>query len=198
MNFLPGNKKSYYFFNALFYGIMAVAMVLGCLFPEAQQKFYEETHKTINTIVFIKNMKLEILAGHVYFIIPLMFFIFIKNIFSAVLTIIFPSLILPFSGCLFGLYQAAVFGFGFAPITGVDFTFFKNLILIILEGQAAILMMNGCWQMGHQLLHFTRSNLSSRKEAYILGIKQLWKVALKASAVLAVAAIYEGVLFFVK
>jgi len=196
MDFFKNNIRKYIYLNILFYSVLGLAMVLGCLYPENQQQFYEKTHTAISSINFLADMKVHIFSGQIIYLLPLAGFFLVKNFLSALLTIGLPNTIIPFSGFLTGFYQAAVFGYGFAPTKGINLSTLGSLFLVILEGQGAILVMLGSWVWSSHWFSFQSYGHPSRIAGYKYGFQLFLKATLFSVLILFVAAIYETLLIW--
>ena len=125
--------------------------------------------------------------------------IWLKNLFSTVVSIMLPSLIIPFSGAFLGLGQGFAFGVGFAPVNSVTAKFISSLVLIILEGQAAVLGIAGSLAMGRSLFRPTTLEAqTSRKKAYLFGLVEFTHFLFRAAGVLLVAALNETASMYFK
>ena len=117
-------------------------------------------------------------------------------------SITLPSLLVPFSGLLVGGLRAVLWGLIFSPTTLAVSS--REVVygalalgLLLLEGQGYVLAMLAALVQGQSFLWPASAGATSRKQGYLMGLKQTALLYLLVFLVLAVAAVYEALLAIV-
>jgi hypothetical protein len=124
---------------------------------------------------------------------------FVVNlVVGSFVSISLPSLIIPFSGIVVGMYRAVVWGLLFSPATlnvsGAEFIAGLLVLgVILLEGQGYVLTMLAAYDHGKAWLIPGSAGVESRKQGYLVGVKRSLSIYLLVALVLLVAAVYEVV-----
>jgi hypothetical protein len=124
---------------------------------------------------------------------------FITNLLvGTFLSLTLPSLIIPFSGILVGLYRALLWGLLFSPnVEGITASMVISGVLIggllFLEGEAYVLGMLAAYLQGKAFLFPGSVGASGRLAGYAAGLKQSAVLYVLIVLQLALAAIYEAV-----
>jgi hypothetical protein len=192
---LQENLKAYVYFNIAFYSLMIIFMIYTLFNPELQLSIREQVESAIAQSSLFGEYFAKTRSGNFTFHDSLFFtpLIWMKNIYSAFLSIYLPSLIIPFSGVLLGFFQTFAFGVGFSPIDGLSFVFLQKLLLITLEGQAAILAITSSFIMSkYYVKGLKQKNL--RFMYYKEGVIKSSQFFTLSIAMLLIAAIYEGLI----
>lgn len=144
---------------------------------------------------------------------------FIVNlVIGTFLSITLPSLIVPFSGWLVGIYRAVLWGFLFMPTFPLEFTP-QNILsavlivgLLFLEGEGYVLGMFAAYLQGRSFLFHRTEGVETPRQGYLLRLKhyariywQGYLLGLKQSAliyilvvgVLLIAALYEVLIYMI-
>jgi len=107
-------------------------------------------------------------------------------------TITIPSLIVPFSGILVGVYRAAMWGLILSPAhPDLRLVMIPHSITLLLEGQAYILTMLAAYIQGRAFLRPATVGLDSARRGYLEGLKRTARIYVLVILTLVVAAIYE-------
>jgi hypothetical protein len=182
---IRANFRAYLVMNALMYGLFLIGMGAALLFPElnaAQIASQDENGTTDLVVSLLSNVwlfSLTILAVNVVTV--------------AVLTILLPSMVVPFAGIVLFMYRAFNFGVTLAP---VDETTAKILIphslTILIEFQAYVLVMLAAYVLGKAWLRPGTVGARNRRQGYVLGLRQMGWLSLPAMVLFVIGALYEA------
>ncbi|NLE94163.1 MAG: hypothetical protein GX600_00575 [Dehalococcoidia bacterium] len=185
------HRRAYLIINLVYYGIVLAAMVFVTAFPAIQQALTDAV-----LISFSEEPLAAVVdayaSGNVFKAAMLTFAV---NLFlGAILVLLLPSLIIPFSGLLMGLIRATLWGLLLAPTTPeLQMAMIPHSLCLLLEGQGYILTLLAAWTLGCAFVSPTSVGATTRLGGYLQGLKGAGWVMLLAAAVLAVAAVYEAV-----
>ncbi|MDR6144047.1 hypothetical protein QE375_003601 [Microbacterium foliorum] len=179
------NLRTYLMLNAAAYGLTLIGLVLGLSFPdlvarEAVGLEADGTGELVRTLV--TTPALFALA------------IFGVNLFRlSALTIVLPSLIVPFAALpLFG-YWAVTTGITIAPQSeGAWRLFVPHSLTLVIELQAYILLLLGAFLIGKYWLFPRTAGAQTRRRGYLRGLQKLGLLALPALVLLVVGALWEA------
>jgi hypothetical protein len=105
-----------------------------------------------------------------------------------------PSLLIPFAGFVVGCYRAAIWGLSLSPTNPrLLLVMIPHSLTILLEGEAYVVAMFGCYIWGKWLIRPASAGFPSARDAYRAGLRanlQLYRLIL---ILLAVAAVYEAI-----
>lgn len=124
----------------------------------------------------------------------------VNLVLGSFIYITLPSLIIPFSGLLTGVFRALLWGFIFSPasvsgVTASDVLFGALLvILLLLEGQGYVLAMFAAYLQGRSVVFHRRVGAETIWQGWLHGLKQTALVYILVALVLLVAAVYEVVI----
>ena len=187
---LKEHRRAYLVLNLVYYGLMVAAMVYVAFDPALQRTLLDEVGKAFGT------GPLEVLVaaytgGQVLLAAALTFAV--NLVLGSLLYITLPSLIIPFSGLLVGVYRALLWGLLFSPtaVLGAGIVFLWPTI--ILEGQAYVLAMLAAYVQGVAFLRPRTVGAKTRRQGYWEGVKRSVRIYLLVAITLFVAAIYEAV-----
>ncbi|OOC53698.1 MULTISPECIES: stage II sporulation protein M [Nocardiopsis] len=182
---IRANLRAYLAMNALMYGLFLIGMGAALLFPElnaAQIADQQENGTTDLVVSLLSNVWLFSLT------------ILLVNVVTvAVLTILLPSMVVPFAGIVIFMYRAFNFGVVLAP---VDETTAKILIphslTILIEFQAYVLVMLAAYVLGKAWLRPRTVGARNRRQGYVLGLRQIGWLGLPAMVLFVIGAVYEA------
>jgi hypothetical protein len=183
-------RKAYLVLNAIFYGFIVAAMVYGVLDQPTQQEFAEDARHQAQVALP------GVVAAYEHSrIVPAIALTFIVNfVGGSLLTIVLPSLVIPFSGLCLAAIRAVLWGLIFAPTAYPAPRFICLGLLLLLEGQGYVLAMLAAYIQGSTFLgRETATNLTLRQR-YWAGVKRSLPLHFLIAAQLAIAAIYEVLL----
>jgi len=180
----------YLWINLIYYGLVAIGMIYVAFNPELQRTLIKAVGQSFTE----GPLKL---VGGAYTggkLLSAMLLTFVINLFvGSFLSITLPSLILPFSGLLLGIYRAALWGLLLSPASPeLRLAMIPHSITLILEGQAYILALLAAYQHGVGLFWPGRMGGETFWKRYLVGIKRTGLLYNLVILLLAVAAIYEA------
>ena len=126
----------------------------------------------------------------------------VNALLGSLIEITLPSLIVPFSGLLVGVFRAMAWGVLFSPggmpvgggaLLGAAAT----LLLLLLEGEGYVLAMLAAYLQGRAFLFPQRVGAPTRRQGFAAGVRMTARLYLLVVLVLAAAAAYEAVLAIV-
>ena len=184
------HRRAYLLLNLAYYGLMAGAMVYAAFHPDLQITLWTEVGKGFGTGP-LEELVGAYSGGQVLLAAVLTFAV--NLVLGSLLYITLPSLVIPFSGLLVGVYRALLWGLLFAPSAVVGAGLLIHLPTIILEGQAYVLAMVAAYVQGMAFLRPKSVGAKSYWQGYREGIKRTARIYVLVAIVLLVAAIYEAV-----
>ena len=185
------HRRAYLILNLLYYGLIVAAMAYAAFNPDLQRTLWTEVGKGFSTgpleeLVGAYSGGQVLLAAILTFAVNLLGGSFVY--------ITLPSLIIPFSGLLVGVYRALLWGLLFSPTAELGAGLIFHLPTIILEGQAYVLAMLAAYVQGIVFLRPKKSvGVRTHRQGYWEGVKLSVRVYLLVVVVLLVAAVYEAV-----
>jgi hypothetical protein len=186
------HRRAYLTLNAMYYGLVGLAMVYVALFdPSLQGQLLADVKQALSqgTLAMVGG---AYLGGNLVVTATLTFLV---NLFAgSVLYVTLPSLIVPFAGIPLGAYRAVLWGLVLAPTTReLALVMIPHSVTLLLEGQAYVLAIFAAYMHGLAFLRPEAVGLSRHREGYAAGLKTLARVYLLVVIVLAAAAAYEAV-----
>jgi hypothetical protein len=179
------NFRIYLAMNAAMYGLFLLGFAVGLIFPHLAQAQHtrlvdDGTADLVRSL--INNpwlFALTILA--------------VNAIKMGVLTIVLPSMIVPFAGIALFAYWAFTTGVTLVPANDIGWVALSpHSITVIIEFQAYILLLLGAYMLGKNWIRPHTADSDTRRGGYIRGLNQLGWLALAAALLLIVGAIYEA------
>jgi hypothetical protein len=177
--------RAYLIINAAAYGLAIVGFAIGLMFPElsAAQADGLEEDGTVELVRWLVNT-------------PPLFALTILgvNLFRlSLLTIVLPSLIVPFAGlALFG-YWAVETGITLVPASPEGWVaLIPHSLTFFIELQAYVLLLLGSYLLGRSWLFPRSVGAKNRRQGYIRGLQRIGLLALPALALLIVGAVWEA------
>lgn len=183
-------RRAYLILNLAYYGLMVAAMVYVAFDPALQKTLLDEVGKAFGT------GPLDVLVGAYKGgkVLLAVFLTFVVNlVLGSLLYITLPSLLVPFSGLLVGVYRALLWGLLFSPTAVLGAGMLFHWPTIILEGQAYILAMLAAYVQGMAFLRPKSVGAKTRGQGYWEGVKRSARIYMFVAITLFVAAIYEAV-----
>jgi len=115
----------------------------------------------------------------------------VNLLLASVVVLTLPSAVIPFVGIVIGLYRAVLWGLLFAPTEASTLgpTVWLHVPTILIEGEAYIVVLLGVWLWWRPV--FARS--AERWRAWRSGLLLQVRIYAVVTALLALAAIYEGI-----
>ncbi|WP_264067472.1 stage II sporulation protein M [Mycolicibacterium komossense] len=179
------NARAYVLMNAGAYGLLVIGFGVGIIFPHLSQAQHarltdDGTADLVRSLINSPWLfALTILA--------------VNTVKMGALTIVLPSLIVPFSGiALFG-YWAYTTGVTLVPASQIGWVaLIPHCLTVIIEFQAYILFLSGAYLLGKCWMWPRTVGIENRRQGYRRGLGQLGWLALPAAILLAVGAVYEA------
>ncbi|HSK83657.1 MAG TPA: hypothetical protein VK902_09710 [Rubrobacter sp.] len=183
-------RRAYLILNLIYYGLIAGGMVYVAFDPALQKTMWDEVGEAFGTgpmrgVIDAYSSGQVLVAAVLTFAVNL--------IVGSFVFITVPSLIIPFSGLLIGVYRALLWGLLFSPSAAVGAGLVFHLPTIILEGQAYVLAMLAAYVQGMAFVRPRSAGAKTRREGYREGVKRSVRIYLLVAIVLFVAAVYEAV-----
>ena len=182
---MRAHARAYALMNAGAYGLFLIGFGVGILFPHLSQAEHARLtgDGTADLVQSLINnpwlFALTILA--------------VNTLKMGALTIVLPSLIVPFAGiALFG-YWAYTTGVTLVPASDIGWVaLIPHSLTVVIEFQAYILFLLGVYLLGRCWLWPRTIGGESRRQGYLRGLRQLGWLALPAAILLVVGAVYEA------
>ncbi len=181
--------------NLAYFGIVCGGMAYGSWDRENRDAYMVESKR--QAAEFLPAVLGTNPSDHVVRTVGL---IFVVNLIGgSLLYITLPSLLLPFVGLLLGAVRAFIWGLIFTPnLTAFNGTVLAYGllvgILLVLEGEGYVLAMLGSYIQGKSLLFPQSVGAATRWQGYKSGATWTLQLYTLVAGVLAVAAVYEGML----
>ena len=190
------HRRAYLVLNLLYYGLILAAMAFAAFNPDVQRTLWTEVGRGFKTGP-LEGLVGAYSGGQVLLAAVLTFVVNLVGGSFAFITM--PSLIIPFSGLLVGVYRALLWGLLFSPSAVVGAGLGFHLPTIILEGQAYVLAMLAAYAQGMAFLRPKSVGVKTHRQGYWEGVKRSVRLYLLVVVVLLVAALYEAVsvIFFI-
>jgi hypothetical protein len=184
-------RRPYVILNATYYGLVLVGMAYVAIVDPGLQERLLNTVAGAFTEGPLATVGGAYLGGNVFAAAVLTFVVNLSV--GSLLMITLPSLILPFSGLLLGVYRAVLWGLILAPTgTELALVMIPHSLTLLLEGQAYILAMLAVYVQGKAFLWPESVGAANRRQGYVTGLKLSARLYLLVVLVLAVSAIYEA------
>lgn len=179
------NRRVYVLLSLATYGIGLIGFAVGLMFPELVQARAAsmEEDGTADLVLSIFSQ-------------PWLFALVILgvNVFQlSALTIVLPSLLVPFAGiAAFGVW-VAVTGVSLVPTSDTGWVaLIPHSLTWIIELQAYILLVLGAFLLGKYWLFPRTIGADNRRQGYVRGLQALAWLTLPAFALLVIGAIWEA------
>lgn len=176
--------RAYLIINAMVYGLVFTGMVAAMVFPNlgAAQLATLEDNGTGDLVRSLINnpwlFALTILGVNV--------------IRVGVLSIVLPSLIVPFAGIAIFAHRAFTIGLSLASTTSIAVVWIPHSLTLLIEFQAYALLMLGAYILGQAWIRPATIGARNRRQGYVRGLQQLGWLSLTALPLFIVGAIWEA------
>jgi len=187
---IAAHKQAYIILNVLYYAVVILGMVYVSTNPELQNELMEAigqafTEGPLASVGAAYGTGQVISASIQTFLVNLLI--------GSLATITVPSLFLPASGMLMGVYRAILWGLLLSPTDArLAGPMIPHSLTLILEGQAYIIAMLAAWVHARAFFSPKSVGETSHVRGYLQGLKQTGLLYLLITILLAVAAIYEA------
>ncbi|MET9241335.1 stage II sporulation protein M [Nonomuraea sp. NPDC003709] len=175
----------YLIINAVAYGLAIIGFVIGLIFPDltaARATALEDdgTGELVRELVNIPPLFALTILG--------------VNLFRlGLLTIVLPSLIVPFAGLAFFGYWAVETGITLVPTSPQGWVaLIPHSLTFVIEFQAYVLLLLGVLLLGRYWLFPHTIDAKNRRQGYVRGVQRIGLLALPALALLVVGAVWEA------
>lgn len=189
---IRSNLRVYALLNALAYGTFAIGFILGLLFPDlvAGRAQAQEDDGTASLVTSLLSspwlFALTILA--------------VNTLRLGALTILLPSLVVPFLGLATFAVWSVTTGVTLVPTTPEGWVaLIPHSLTLVIELQAYILLLLGAFLLGRYWVRPQAIGARNRRAAYLRGLQHIGWLSLPALALLIIGALYEAfsLLYFV-
>lgn len=171
--------------NVITYGVFLAGFVTALIFPElrAAQVASLEADGTADLVVSLtSNVWLFALV-----------ILGINTLTVGALSILLPSMILPFAGVAIFGYRAFDIGLTLAPSSEAAWVaLIPHSLTILVEFQAYVLLLLGAYLLGRSWLLPRTIGAHNRRQGYVCGLKQIGWLSLPALALFVFGALYEA------
>ncbi len=183
------NRRAYVTINVVYYALV----IIGMIYVAFNQKLQEDLLNLVGAGFMTGPLAF---VGQAYVDVKVLTAItatfFINLLIGSFGTITLPSLIIPFSGFLMGIYRAAIWGLLLSPAhPDMRILMIPHSLTLIIEGQAYILTLLATYIHGRAFLWPQTVGLETHGKGYLEGLKRTGKIYLLVILTLAIAAIYE-------
>lgn len=179
------NARVYLVANAAGYGIFLVGFVLGLAFPQLSEAQYARLEDD-GTGELVRS----IFASPWLFALTILA---VNTLKMGVLTIVAPSMIVPFAGIALFAYWDVTTGMTLVPQNDVGWVaLIPHSLTLIIEFQAYLLLLLGVYLLGTYWIRPRTVGAENRRQAYRRGLRDLGWLTLPALALLVVGAIWEA------
>jgi hypothetical protein len=181
---IRANFRAYLTINAIVYGLFIAGLVAAMVFPNlgATQMATLEDNGTGDIVRSLINtpwlFALTILGVNV--------------IRVGVLSIVLPSLIVPFAGIAIFAHKAFTIGLGLASTTSLAAVWIPHSLTLLIEFQAYALLMFGAYILGRSWIRPATIGARNRRQSYVRGLQQLGWLSLTALPLFIIGAIWEA------
>ena len=182
---IRADTRAYVMLNAGAYGLFLIGFVVGNLFPHLSQAQHTRLSHD-GTVDLVQSLfdkpwlfALTILA--------------VNTVKMGALTIVLPSMVIPFVGIPLFAYWAFTTGLTLVPASDIGWVaLIPHSLTLIIEFQAYILFLLGVYLLGRNWLWPRTIGAENRRDGYRRGLQHLGWLALTAMILLVVGAVYEA------
>ncbi|MFL1377687.1 stage II sporulation protein M [Nocardiopsis protaetiae] len=179
------NLRAYLVMNAVVYGALLLGIGAGLLFPD----LYAAQHAALEEAGTAEQIRPLLATPWLFALV-----ILANNVLRAsLLSILLPSMVVPFSGIALFAYTTFTIGVIVAPVDGAAArTLVPHSVTLLVEFQAYVLLMLAAYLLGRAWLRPRTVGADTRRRGYVHGLKQVGWLSLPALALLVVGAVYEA------
>jgi hypothetical protein len=177
--------RAYLIINAIIYGLMILGFALGLIFPHlahAQRDNLDAAGTTALVTSLLSNAWLFALV------------IFgVNAIRVSLLSIILPSMVIPFAGAAYFAYSSVSIGITLAPVDEAGWiALIPHSLTILIEFQAYVLFVLGAYLLGQFWLRPQTIGAANRRQGYLRGVQHIGWLSIPGVALLVIGALYEA------
>lgn len=187
---LHANLGTYLTLNAVIYGTLALALLIGVLSPSVA----DGGLTAMSAFASVSPIGVDAFSsgGDSDIIRLSTLILFSSVVFGGLVMAILPSMLIPFSGILVHVLFAALLGLSYAPID--DWRILAaHAPTLLLELQGYILLLVGTASLGRYALTPRRFGFDTRREGYRRGLVEIGWLSSLAIIALILGAVYEAV-----
>jgi hypothetical protein len=185
------NWRAYVTINAVYYGLVVVAMLFVVWRPEIQKHLLQAVGKELHGGGPLAPVAAAYTNKNVWAAIGWTFVV--NLLIGGFVTITVPSMFVPFSGFLMGITRAVLWGLLLSPVDpSLRGGMIPHSLTLLLEGQGYILALLAVYVSGNTFLRPRSVGLKTHGEGYVAGLHQTASLYILVTLVLAVAAVYEA------
>jgi hypothetical protein len=182
---IRANVGVYLVMNVIMYGLSLAGFVTALLFPDlnaAQVDSLEDDGTTDLVVSLLSNVWLFALV-----------ILGVNTLTVGALSILLPSMIVPFAGIAVFAYRAFTIGVTLAPAKETGWVLLiPHSLTYLIEFQAYVLLVLGAYLLGKSWLRPTVTGARNRRQGYIRGLQQVGWLSLPALTLFIIGAIYEA------
>lgn len=185
LRIIAENSRAYLVANAAVYGLVVVGFAAGLAFPqltEAQRKQLDDngTTELVQSLINDPWLFALVILG-------------VNVLKMGALTIVAPSLVLPFAGIPLFAYWAVTTGAALVPLNDIGWVaMIPHSVTLVIELQAYIVLLLGAYLLGSHWIRPRTAGVSTRRRGYVRGLQKVGWLALLSAALLVVGAVYEA------
>lgn len=183
------NKRAYLIINLIMYGLMLIGFGLALVFPELIAWRADTLAKNGQA-----DLALSVFARPWLFALTILG---VNVLRIGVISIVGPSMIVPFAGIPLTAYWALTTGMALVPAESSSWLpLVPHSLTVVIEFQAYVLLMLGAFILGRSWVRPQTAGTTSRRRGYLSGLRNLGRLALPAVALLVVGAVWEAFSLF--
>lgn len=179
------NARAYLVINACMYGLFLVGFVVGLLVPELSEAQHtrltdDGTADLVRSLINTPWLFALTILG-------------VNTVKMGLLTIVLPSMVVPFAGIALFAWWAVTTGVTLVPASDIGWVaLIPHSLTLIIEFQAYIVVLLGAYLLGRSWIFPRTAGAETRRSGYVRGLRQLGWLSLAAAVLLVVGAVYEA------
>lgn len=179
------HTRTYLAANAAAYGIFLVGFCLGLVFPQLSRAQYTRLEHD-GTADLVRSL----IANPWLFALTILA---VNTLKMGALTIVAPSMIVPFAGIALFAYWALTTGMTLVPASDIGWVaLIPHSLTLIVEFQAYLMLLLGVYLLGKYWMRPVTVGAENHRQGYRRGLQDLAWLALPALALFVVGAVYEA------
>ena len=179
------NARIYLAANAGAYGLVLIGFGLGLAFPQLSQAQYTRLEAN-GTADLVQSL----IANPWLFAVTILG---VNTVKMSLLTIVGPSMVVPFAGIALFAHWALTTGMTIVPANAIGWVaLIPHSLTLVVEFQAYLLLLLGVYLLGKYWVRPGTVGAQNRRLGYLRGLRDLGWLAQPALALLVVGAVYEA------
>ena len=182
---VAANFRAYLALNVAVYGLFLAGFIVGPTFPHLSRA--QATRLDDNGTTDLVQSLIDR---------PWLFAVTILGvnvIRMSVLTIVLPSLVVPFAGLALFAYWAFTTGITLVPASDLGWVaLIPHSLTLVIEFQAYLVLLLGVYLLGRHWIRPATAGADNRRGGYLYGLRQLGRLAVLAAVLLIIGAVYEA------